>query len=72
MGALNIIENVNKRAPRDKGMTKTEAKRSTRRHAKTVPWWDNELQQIKSLRNKCLNLYGAYRNDEQFREEYCR
>ena len=42
-GALNIIENVYKRAVRDTGITKTEGKCSTRRHAKAVPWWDNEL-----------------------------
>jgi len=56
-GALNIIENVYKCAARETDMTKAEGKCSTRRHDKTVPWWDIELQQIKSLINKCLTLY---------------
>jgi len=51
-------------------MTKTEAKHYTPRHAKTVPWWDKELNHIQSLRNKCLHLYRAYRTDERL-EEYC-
>jgi len=58
-GVLSIIENAYKCAARETALTKTEAKRSTWKHDKTVAWWDKELQQMDSLINKCLNRYRA-------------